>query len=141
MQVFIMHLHFNHIIWKILWRWHFVIVRSVKVSHHEDQDFFYRVLSVISVVLREMTLTTSVLTCEPVSMESEIVRVVFLRTMKISEITQLIKALKTLVWHLSRVPMKEISSLEKRNNQLCMTNKCGRKRQMTDNLRDELIWE
>ena len=28
-----------------------------------------------------------------------------------------IKALKTLVWHLSREPMKEISSLKKINNQ------------------------
>ena len=29
---------------------------------------------------------------------------------------------------------------EKVNNQLCMTNKCGRTRQRTNNLRDELIW-
>ena len=29
---------------------------------------------------------------------------------------------------------------EKINNQYCMTNKCGCTRQMTNNLRDELIW-
>ena len=44
---------------------------------------------VISVVLREPTLSISELTVEPVSMESEIVRVVSLRTTGISKIKQL----------------------------------------------------
>ena len=49
----------------------------------------YRIISVISVVLRETTLTISDLTSEPVSKESEIVRVVSLRTAEISEIIRL----------------------------------------------------
>ena len=49
----------------------------------------YRIISVISVVLRETTLTISDLTSEPVSKESEIVRVVSLSTAEISEIIRL----------------------------------------------------
>ena len=53
---------------------------------------------------------------------------------------QEIKALKTLVWHLSREPMKENNFFEKINNRLCMTYKSRQTRQRTNNLRDELIW-
>ena len=48
-----------------------------------------RVISVISVVLRETNLTIPVSTGEPVSLESEIVRVTSLSTTEISEITRL----------------------------------------------------
>ena len=48
----------------------------------------------------------SVWTYEPVPLKSEIVRVICLSTTEISEITLLIKALKALVWHSSREPMK-----------------------------------
>ena len=48
-----------------------------------------RALSVISVVLRETTLTVSVSTGEAVLMESEIVREVSLNTSEISEIIRL----------------------------------------------------
>ena len=50
---------------------------------------FKSCISVISVILRETTLTISDWTGEPVSMESEIVRVVSLSTTEISEITRL----------------------------------------------------
>ena len=62
-------------------------------SDLEDRFFFSfmlnRVISVISVVdlLRKITLTISDLNSDPVSMESEIVRVVSLSTTEISEIT------------------------------------------------------
>ena len=56
----------------------------------EDRFFFWNcVISVISIVLRKRTLTISNLTGEPVSMESETVRVVSLTTMEKAEITQL----------------------------------------------------
>ena len=45
------------------------------------------VIWVITVYLRETTLTILVLTGEPVSLESEVVRVVSHRTMEILEIT------------------------------------------------------
>ena len=61
----------------------------LKVSISEVLFFLNRVVPVISIVLREATLTMSVSTSEPVSMESEIVRVVSLYTMEISEITRL----------------------------------------------------
>ena len=48
--------------------------------------FLNRVISVISVVLRETTLTISDSTDEPVSIESERVRVVSLYTTEMSEI-------------------------------------------------------
>ena len=35
---------------------------------------------------------------------------------------------------------KRYKLLEKINNQYCMTIKCGRTRQRTNNLKDELIW-
>ena len=54
-----------------------------------EHRFLYRIISVISVVLRENTLTISVSTREPVSMESEIVRVVSFDTTEISEKTRL----------------------------------------------------
>ena len=50
-----------------------------------EVDFLNRVISVISVVLRETTLTRSDSTGKPVSMEYEIVKVVS----EISEITRL----------------------------------------------------
>ena len=50
-----------------------------------EVDFLNRVISVISVVLRETTLTSSDSTGKPVSMEYEIVKVVS----EISEITRL----------------------------------------------------
>ena len=53
----------------------------------EDLGFFLnRVIAVISILRRETTFNISDLTCEPVSMESEIVRVDSLSTMEISEI-------------------------------------------------------
>ena len=55
----------------------------------EDRFFLSRVISVISVVLSETTLTMSVSAGEPVSMETEIVRVVPLSTTEISEMTRL----------------------------------------------------
>ena len=51
--------------------------------------FFNLVISVISVVLRETTLSISVSTSEPVSMKSEIERVVSLSITEMSEITRL----------------------------------------------------
>ena len=51
--------------------------------------FFNRVISVISVVLRETTLTFLDAIGDTVSTESEIVRVVSLSTTEISEITRL----------------------------------------------------
>ena len=51
--------------------------------------FLNRVISVIFLELREATLTISVSTVDPVSMESEIVGVVSLCTMEISQITRL----------------------------------------------------
>ena len=48
-----------------------------------------RAISVISVVERETTLTVSITTGEPVSIESEVVRVVSLSTTEISKITRL----------------------------------------------------
>ena len=48
--------------------------------------FINLVISVISVVQRETTLTISILTAEPVSMESEKVRVVSLSTLQITEV-------------------------------------------------------
>ena len=51
--------------------------------------FLYRVISFISVVLRETTLTISASTGDPISMESETVRMVSLSVMEISEITRL----------------------------------------------------
>ena len=52
-------------------------------------QFLNRVIPVISVLLRETTLTITVSTGEFVSMESEKVRVFFLSTTEISEITRL----------------------------------------------------
>ena len=49
-----------------------------------------------------------------------------------------IKSLKTLVWHLSREPMKEMSSLTKKKmiyDELVLTNKAK-----ANNLRDEMMW-
>ena len=51
--------------------------------------FLNRVISVISVVLTETTLTISDSTGETVSMESDIVRVVSLSTTEISEVARL----------------------------------------------------
>ena len=45
--------------------------------------------------------------------------------------------MNTLMWHLSREPMKEISSLKKK---VMYDEMCGRTRQRTNDLRDELIW-
>ena len=54
-----------------------------KVSgSRRPRGFFYRVISIISVVLRETTLTISVSTGEPVSMESEIVKMISLLYIK-----------------------------------------------------------
>ena len=44
-----------------------------------------------------------------------------------------------MVWHLSRKPMKEISSYKKYTISN-VANKCGQTRQRTNNLWDELIW-
>ena len=57
--------------------------------HHHEDRFLDRVISIISVVPRESTLTISVSTGQSVSMESEIVRVVSLSTTEISEIRRL----------------------------------------------------
>ena len=67
---------------------------AVKVFRPEDRFFFFffffnRNISVVSVVLRGKTLTISVSIDEPVSMESEIMSVVSLRTTEIPEITRL----------------------------------------------------
>ena len=51
--------------------------------------FLNRAILVVSVVLREFTLTISVSNGEPVSIESEILRAVSLGTTVISEITRL----------------------------------------------------
>ena len=62
------------------------------MPHERFQSFdLNRVISVISVVLKETNLTISDLTGEPVSMESKITRVVSLCTMKIYETTRLEK--------------------------------------------------
>ena len=70
---------------------------TLRYSDSEDRFFFFLnpVISIISIVLvlSETTLTISDSTGERVSMESEILRVVFLGTTAISEITQLIKGL------------------------------------------------
>ena len=65
-----------------------------QMSHQGFQrfDFFNRVISLTSVVQRETTLTVSVSTGEPVTMESEIVRVVSLCTKEMSKITRLKKS-------------------------------------------------
>ena len=61
-----------------------------KVYDTEDSFFFLnRLISVISVVLRENTLTISDSTGETVSMESEIMTVLSLSTTEIPEITRL----------------------------------------------------
>ena len=64
---------------------------TLRYHYPEDRVFFFfnRVISVMSVLLRKSTLSISVSTGEPLSMESEIVRVVSLSTIKISEITRL----------------------------------------------------
>ena len=54
-----------------------------------EDSLFYRVISVISVVQGETTLTISDSIVEPVSMESEIVRLVSLSTREIFEIAGL----------------------------------------------------
>ena len=51
-----------------------------------------------------------------------------------------IKALKTLVWYLSKEPVKGMSSLKKKIKQKSMTNKSRRTRQRTNNLKDQLMW-
>ena len=51
--------------------------------------FFFRVISVISVVLRETTLTISDSTGETVAMESEIARAFQISTTEISQLTRL----------------------------------------------------
>ena len=61
-------------------------IRTLKLG---SVFFLNRGISLISVVLRETTRVNSVSTGEPVSMESEIVRVVSLSTTGISEITRL----------------------------------------------------
>ena len=63
-----------------------VKIENIKVFHPEDQ-FFDIMLSLISIVLRETTLTISDLISEPISMESQTVRVVSLCPMEISKIT------------------------------------------------------
>ena len=65
--------------------------------------FFYRVILVISLVLRETTLTISDSTGETVSLQYEIVKVVSFSTTEISEITRLKKSnllfvSDTLIW-------------------------------------------
>ena len=68
-----------------MWR-----IPYLKVSGPSRSFFFFlifRVISIISVVLKEITFTTSVSTGEPVSIESEIMKVVSPCTTKISEIT------------------------------------------------------
>ena len=62
---------------------------------HEDR-IFNRVISHISVVLRETTLTISGSIDTGSAVESEIVRVVFLSATEISEITPFIKNLQGL---------------------------------------------
>ena len=78
---------------------------GLRYSNPGDR-IFNRVISDISVVQRETTLITSDSFDTGSLVESEIGRMV-------SHSTTEIKALKTLVWHLSREPMKEISSLKK----------------------------
>ena len=59
------------------------------LRYADPKDFFFffnYVISVICTVLRETTVTISLLTGEPVSKEFEIVKVVSLGTMEISEI-------------------------------------------------------
>ena len=66
-----------------------VILQGVlKVSDPEDRFFLIRAISEISVVLSKTTLIISDSTGEPVSMESEIVRVDSLSATEISEITR-----------------------------------------------------
>ena len=69
-----------------MWR-----IPYLKVSGPSRSFFFFflifRVISVISIVLKEITFTTSVSTGEPVSIEYEIMKVVSPCTTKISEIT------------------------------------------------------
>ena len=59
----------------------------LKVSIPGDRFFLNRVLSVISVVRRETTISVS--TDDPASMESQIVQVISINTTEISYITQL----------------------------------------------------
>ena len=58
-----------------------------KVIRYSDPEFLNRVISVISFALREITLTISYSTTEPMSIESEVVRVVTHSTREISETT------------------------------------------------------
>ena len=66
-----------------------MVLYVFKVSDPEDRFFFNRVILVISVVLRETTLTVSDSTLETTSMESEIMGIVSLSITKISEIIRL----------------------------------------------------
>ena len=76
---------------------------------------FNRVILVISVVLRETTLSISDSTGETVSMDSEIVRVVFLGTNEIFKITRLEKKKKRSLGsvYLNSLPDEKILALFK----------------------------
>ena len=63
-------------------------MNTLRVSHPKI-GFLNRVIPVISVVLRETTLTISVSTVEPVSVESELIRGVSHSITEISELTRL----------------------------------------------------
>ena len=81
-------------IWMIMWT-------LLRYPQPEDRVFFLnRVISVISIVLRETTLTTSDSSGELVLIESEIMRVVYLCTTEISEITRL-KIRSSRFWYLN----------------------------------------
>ena len=66
------------------------IILASRYPDPEDRFFFlFCFVCFFNRVIRESTLTISVSTCEPVSMESEIARVVSFSTTEISEITRL----------------------------------------------------
>ena len=68
---------------RMLWK------NKFKVSGPLRFFFFNSFIPVISVELGETTLTILFATCEPISMESETVRLVSLSAREISEITRL----------------------------------------------------
>ena len=73
---------------KMFWTCTKVLIDTSVLQHLILNVFLKHVILVIPVVLRETCLTISVSIGKPVSMESEIVRVVSLTATKISEITQ-----------------------------------------------------
>ena len=64
-------------------------MRHAILRYPYPEDRCNRIITVISVVLRETTPIISDSTGETFSMESEMIRVVFLRTTEISEIARL----------------------------------------------------